>query len=490
MRRESAINFQMVAKIMGWLLIIEPVFMLFPLIASLVYGESRCAEAFGIAIAITAALGFTLACCIHPRRTTIRHRECLLLTSLVWALFSLFGSIPFIVTGVLPSFCDAFFEMMSGFSTTGATVIRDVEAVPAGLLLWRSLSQWLGGMGIIIFTLAVLPMLNHQGGVQLFNSEVTGITHDKLKPRVSETTKRLWLVYVVLTLALLVCLWLGPMNFFDALNHTLTTTSTGGFSTKNDSIAFWDSRYIEYVITVFMFLCGINFALLYRFATGNRKALWTNDIFRWYAAILVITALGIAFKMIVAGHYTAVSTVFAKAIFETISVATSTGLSAIDYEMYGGLVSMIVFTLMFFGASAGSTAGGAKIDRLILLLKNTRNEIYHLLHPNSITIIRINDKVVTRDVCSKSLAFLTLYLLITFVGSVVLSAFDFPVFDAFFTSLSMISNIGFGHGVTGSMGSFADLNGFCKLFCSFEMLVGRLELFTVLVVFTKGFWKL
>lgn len=488
--RGVSLNVAMVAKVVGWLLMIESAFMVFPLIASLVYAERSCAESFLITIAVTLSAGGLMTFGIRPQRTSMRTREGLLLTALVWVVLSLFGCLPFILSGCLPRFVDAYFETMSGFSTTGATMLQDVEHTYHGILLWRSITQWLGGMGIILFTLAVLPMLNHSGGVQLFNAEVTGITHDKLRPRVSQTATSLWMVYIVLTVALFFLLWAGPMNFFDALNHTLTTTSTGGFSTKNASIAYWNSKYVIVVVGFFMFLCGMNFQLLYRFAKGDRMSVWKNDIFRWMAAVILIMGALIGLK-VMQSHSTPGDKVmmFLCGLFQSISAATSTGFESFRHETYGEFVSYLFFLLMIFGASAGSTSGGAKIDRLVLLLKNTSIQIYHLMHPNTVKVIKINGKVVNEEVYSKAVAFLSCYAMLVLVSAVVLTALDMPVFDALFTSLSAVSNIGLGNGVTGIDGSFVSMCDLSKSVLIFDMLAGRLELFTVLILFTRGFWR-
>ncbi|MCI6893338.1 MAG: TrkH family potassium uptake protein [Bacteroidales bacterium] len=488
-KRGVSLNVAMVAKVIGWLLMIESVFMAFPMIASLIYGEMGCVKAFLMTIGITLFSGVLMTFGIHAQRTSMRTREGLLLTASVWVVLSVFGSLPFLFSGTLTSVVDAYFETMSGFSTTGITMIDNVESAPHGILLWRSITQWLGGMGIILFTLAVLPMLNHTGGVQLFNAEVTGITHDKLRPRVSQTATSLWVVYIVLTVVLFFLLWAGPMDFFDALNHTLATTSTGGFSTKNDSIAYWNSTYVIVVVGVFMFLCGMNFQLLYRFAKGDRKAVFKNDTFRWMTAYFLIIGIMVGIKVMLHSEPGERTNAFLSGIFQTISAATSTGFSAFEHETYGGFVIYIFFIVMIFGASAGSTSGGAKIDRLVLLLKNTSIQIYHLMHPNTVKLIRINDKVVSDDVYAKAVAFLSTYAMLVTVSGAILTLFGMPAFDAIFASLSAMSNIGLGCGVTGVDGSFTTLCDVSKSVLIFDMLAGRLELFTVLIIFTRGFWK-
>ncbi|MGN0214821.1 MAG: TrkH family potassium uptake protein [Muribaculaceae bacterium] len=487
--RGVSLNVAIVARVIGWLLMIESAFMALPLITSLIYSEPDCARAFAITIGITLLAGATMTFGIRPKRSSMHTREGLLLTASVWVVFSLFGCLPYMLSGTLPRFVDAYFEIMSGFSTTGASVIRDVESTAKGILLWRSISQWLGGMGIILFTLAVLPMLNHSGGVQLFNAEVTGLTHDKLRPRVSQTATSLWAVYCVLTLVLLGFLWAGPMDFFDALNHTLITTSTGGFSTKNASIGHWNSMYINIVITVFMLLSGLNFYLLYRFAKGDRLAVLKNDVLRWTVGLLSGVGVIVGIDVVMQDAMDNKLMAFVCGFFQTISAATSTGLTAFDYEADGPFVSMMFVVVMVFGASAGSTAGGAKVDRLVLLLKNTSIQIYHLLHPNTVKVIRVNGRVVSDDVYSKCIAFLTCYLLLFCVSAIIFTVSGIPAFDAIFSAVSAVSNIGMGYGFTGFHGSFADMNDLCKVVFSFDMLAGRLELFTILILFTKGFWK-
>ena len=271
-RTRANINLLVVVRMMGWLLMIEAVFMAVPLIVSLIYDETESVKAFLYSTLITAGSGALMTFGIHPRHTEMHRREGLMLTAGVWLIFSLFGMLPFLFDNALSTVTDAFFEAMSGFTTTGASVMTDVESASHGILMWRAIMNWIGGMGIILFTLAVIPMLNHQGGIQLFNAEVTGITHDKLRPRISQTAKSLWLTYVLLTVTLTVLLWLGPMNAFDAICQSFSTVSTGGFSTRNTSIAWWDSTYVEVVITIFMFIGGINVALIYTALTGRIRA--------------------------------------------------------------------------------------------------------------------------------------------------------------------------------------------------------------------------
>lgn len=483
-RGRTNINIPVVLRMMGWLLMIEAFFMIFPVIAGVVFDEPGGTRAFALSAVITAGCGALMTFGIRPRNPEMRKREGILLTAVVWVFFSLFGMLPFLLDGSLSTVTDAFYEAMAGFTTTGSTMITDLGAVSHPVLLWRSIMQWLGGMGIILFTLAVIPMLNHAGGIQLFNAEVTGITHDKLRPRISSTAKSLWTVYMAMTATLCLLLWLGPMNLFDSICHTLTTVSTGGFSTRNESVSWWHSTYVEWVIALFMFLGGVNIALLFRAATGNPKALLRNGTFRWYFWITVAFALACGLSMLFNGKFSG----WLDSLFTVIAAVTSTGFAVVDFEWCGSFEIIMVMILIFFGGCAGSTAGGAKIDRLVFLIKNSKNEFYRVLHPNCITPLRVNSKVMPVPVVMKVIAFLGIYAMLMVIGAVAMTWLGVPAFDALFSSLSMLSNSGLGVGVTGASGSYAALPDAVKWLQAALMLVGRLELFTVLVVFTKGFW--
>lgn len=478
----------MVFNIIGWLLLIEALFLAFPTITAIVYSETQTLIAFSITLVAALISGLGLAYGCRPKTTQIGVRDGLLLTALVWICFSIYGMFPFLITGIIDNVTDAFFEMMSGFTTTGASIFSNIEHLPKSILLWRALSQWVGGMGIILFTLAVLPMLNYKGGIQLFNAETTGITHDKIRPRISQTAKSLWLVYFLLTLILFVLLCFSPMSFFDAICHALTSVSTGGFSTKNVSIAYWGSTYIYVVITIFMFLGGTSFVLIYRTFVEDWRTPFRNDIFKWYLGLVVVASICFVTKVAIIEDSFQLK-IITRSLFQTISIMTSTGLNSLDYENYGGWVVSVVFALMFFGASAGSTSGGAKIDRLVLVVRVLKDEISRTLQPNQVTTIKLNYRPVTSAQISKTMIFILVFLFVLILGAAVLSFFDVPTFDAIFTSLSVLSNIGIGHGITGTGGGYYLLPDVCKWTLAFEMLVGRLEVFTILIIFTKGFWK-
>ncbi len=354
--------------------------------------------------------------------------------------------------------------------------------------MWRSLMQWLGGMGIILFTLAVIPMLNHSGGMQMFNAEVTGITHDKIRPRVSQTAKSLWGLYFLLTAMLIILLWVGPMSLYDAICHAFSTISTGGFSTRDSSLAFYNSDYTTIVVTIFMFLGGTSFALIYKALQGKPMSLIKNDVFRAYVALIAFFFVCFVLSIIHRGQVNDWRDVTIYPLFQIISTITSTGLSVCNFENWGPFILALMFVLMFTGSCAGSTSGGAKIDRMLFLVKNSRNELYRCIHPNTITSVRINHKVVSPDIVSKVIAFLCIYVIVIMVGGIILTATGLPLIDSFFSAFSCVSNTGFGAGVTGYGGSFDIIPASGKWVLSMLMLIGRLELFTVLILFTRGFW--
>ncbi len=486
-KKVQVINVKMLLRVIGWLLMIEAFFMLVPLITCLIYGETDYLG-FLVAFGLTLLAGIGLTFGLHPRYTDMGKREGFLLTALVWVVFSLFGMVPFLLASSPMSVSDAFFEAMSGFTTTGATVMTSIESLSHGLVLWRCLMQWLGGMGIILFTLAVLPMLNHSGGMQMFNAEVTGITHDKIRPRISQTAKGLWGVYFILSALLCLLLWAGPMDFFESLCHAFSSISTGGFSTRDESIGAWSSTYVDVVITIFMFLGGVNFGLIYRAGRGDWRCFWRNDVFKTYVKIILVAYVLFVIAIYRHGAVYSLKALTIDPLFQIVSTLTSTGLTVSNFENWGIFVLALVFVMMFFGACAGSTSGGAKIDRLIYLLKNTRNELYRCVHPNAILSVRVNGKVVPPDTVSKVIAFLCLYVMIIMVGGILLTAVGIPLVDSFFSSFSCISNTGLGAGITGYGESYEVIPDVGKWILSLLMLVGRLEVFTVLILFTPGFW--
>ena len=482
------INIAQLLRIIGLLMIFEAFFLIIPTLTCVYYGEKDWIP-FGGTTILTAVIGILMLSRIRPRTGHMSKRDGFLLTALVWIVFSIFGMLPFLTCSTPLSISDAFFESMSGFTTTGASVLDNVSGMSHGILLWRAMMQWIGGMGIILFTLAVVPMLNHSGGMQMFNAEVTGITHDKIRPRISQTAKSLWTVYLTLTVILVLLLWAGPMDFFDSICHAFGAISTGGFSTESFGIVAYHSDYVKIVLTIFMFIGGVNFALIYKTVSGNTRAIRHNDVLRAYVMTIAIFYVLFAITIISRGQCNSWQDITINPIFQIVSTITSTGYSSVNYEAWGPFVLALMFVLMFTGACAGSTSGGAKIDRMLYLIKNCRNEIYRCIHPNAILSVRINGKVINPDIVSKVIAFLCIYMLLIVAGGLTLSAFDVPLIDSFFSAFSCISNTGLGAGVTGYGSSYEILPDAAKWVLSLLMLIGRLEIFTVLLLFTRVFWR-
>lgn len=482
------INFRMLLRVLGLLLIIESIFMLGPLAACLYYGEADWL-CFALSCGFTLLSGLILIQFIRPSHSQMGKREGFLLTSTVWVVFSVFGMMPFIFCNTPISITDAFFEAMSGFTTTGASVLDSISHMSHGILLWRALMQWIGGMGIILFTLAVIPMLNRSGGMQMFNAEVTGITHDKLRPRISQTAKSLWLIYISLTVLLIMLLWAGPMTGFESICHAFGAISTGGFSTSEDSIEAWHSVYVKVVITVFMFLGGVNFGLMYKAVMGQWKQVRRNDVFRVYLCTVAVMLVLFVLSIIGAGAVRDSDDLWINPLFAIVSTITSTGYSVANFEKWGPFVLSLTFLMMFCGASAGSTSGGAKIDRVLFLVKNCRNEIFRCIYPNTIRPVKINGKVVSPDLVNKVIAFLCIYMILVCAGGTALTAMGLPPVDSFFSAFSCLSNTGLGAGVTGYGSNYSLVPEAGKWLLSLLMLIGRLEIFTVLVLFVPGFWR-
>ncbi len=481
------INWLMLVRISGWLLLVEGLFMAIPMLTSLFYGEEDV-SGFLIAMGITFLVGGIAAFGVTPRRFDMGKREGFLLTGLVWVVFSFFGMIPFLLSSTPLSVPEAYFESMSGFTTTGATVMACITDLSHGLHIWRSLMQWIGGMGIILFTLAVLPMLNSSGGMQMFNAEVTGITHEKLRPRVSSTAKRLWLVYFLLTLLLMGLYMLGPMNPFDSVCHALSTMSTGGFSTFQESISKWDSLYVKVVTSVFMFIGGVNFALIFKASMGDLKSFWNNEVFRVYVGMIIV--LWIAFDISLVNNPLVPDKVESYTIdplFMIISMLSSTGYVLKGVENWGVFIFALMLLMMFVGACAGSTSGGSKIDRSIYLWKNARNELYRCIYPNHIMSVSINGRTISPEITNKVMVFLFLYIMVIIAGGILLCINGISLHDSFFASFSCVSNTGLCNSSLGE--SYAVVPDAGKWVLSLLMLTGRLEIFTILILFTPGFWK-
>ena len=486
--RRRSLNWQMLLKVTGWLLMIEAAFMLVPMGTSLAYGEEDWLI-FAISAAVTAVCGFAMRS-IRATGGHMGRREGFLLTASVWVWFSLFGMIPFIFCNQGFSVPDAFFAAMSGFTTTGASLSGSHAHLSYGINIWHAMMQWIGGMGIILFTLAVIPMLNSAGGMQMFNAEVTGITHDKVRPRISSTAKALWGTYFALTILLFFALWLGPMDIYDSTVYALTCISTGGFVGTSHGLAYFGSDYVYGVITLFMFAGGVNFTLIFRSLTGGVKSFWRNEVFRVYVLVILLMFVLIDLQILhdPDGPLTWQSlTIYP--LFHVVSIITSTGYESGCFVWWTPLVIGLTIIMMFTGACAGSTTGGAKLDRIVFMAKYLRNEIYRCVRPNAVLSVRIDGRVRSPEIVGKVVAFLCLYVIIIFTGGLVLMAMDMPLLDALFSAFSCMSNTGLGADVTGYGSNFSILPDAGKWLLSALMLIGRLEIFTVLIIFTVPFWR-
>lgn len=477
----------MLLRTIGWLLMVLSGFMIFPLITSIIYHDSEIRPIIqSMVITFVSAMALM---CLKPKSRDMGKREAILLTALIWVILSLFGMLPFLICGTHDSISDAFFETMSGFTTTGASVLTTLEKVPHSLLLWRCLLQWIGGLGIILFTLAVVPMLNNKGGMLMFNEEVTGITHDKLRPRVSNTAKSLWLIYICLTIICILLLWASRMNLFEAICHGLSTVSTGGFSTSDMSVRDWNSPYIIIILTIFMFIGGVNFNLIFTTVYGDYKKLIRNDAFKWFCITILLGFIIFTISIIGKGHVHSWQDVTIVPLFQSVSILSSTGLVVPHFPYWGAVPFIVMLIFMAIGGCAGSTSGGAKIDRFIILFRFLKNETYRTMYPSAIKTVKINGKGTSYVIVMKVLAFLCIYFLVIFGGGLVLTMLGVPINEGFFLSLSAISNSGIGADMQNGVSCFSLIPDAAKWILSFIMLTGRLELYTVILLFTRSFWK-
>lgn len=482
------INWRIISKIIGSLLCLEAFFMLWCLLMSFVFEEDDVL-AFMMSSAITFGCGSLFLFFGRTAENALLRRDAYVVVAAIWVVFSVFGMLPFVIHGSLNNLSEAFFETMSGFTTTGVTTIDDVERLPHGILFWRSLMQWIGGLGIVFFTIALLPSLVG-GSVKVFAAEATGPMRSKMHPRLSTTAKWIWSVYLLLTIACGLSFWAAGMEWFDALNYSMTTTATGGFSTHNGSTVFFNSVTIEYLAILFQFLAGINFTLLYmsvfRLKIGS---VVRNSEFKFYAGMIIVATLFIMYMLVTRLHYH-YEPAFRSALFQVVSFATTTGLSNDNAGMWPPVTWVVLGILMFVGACAGSTTGGFKCIRLIMLFKVLRNEFRRILHPSAVIPVKVNGQSIPQERLVSLFAVFLLYMGMFFTVTVVMSVSGIDITNSFTIALSLVSNTGAGLDTNiGPVMSWADLSDSLKWLCSLLMLVGRLEIMAVLVLFTRAFWK-
>ena len=482
------VNIRFILRMLGSLLIIETFFMLLSTLVAFYYkGDDTVYLLASSLFTLLVGLLFVFAGRNADEKKAGKMEGAITVT-LTWIVFSFFGMLPYYVSGAIPSITDAFFETMSGYTTTGASILPDVEALPKGLLFWRSITQWLGGMGMIVLTLAILPLLGG-GATQLFDAESTGVSHDKFLPRATQVAKRLWSLYLGLTIILIFLLWLGPMSCFDAVCHALTTISTGGYSTKQSSIAFFNSAYVDYVISIFMFIGALNFSLIYFLFKGKWKRFFQDEELRAFSYTVLGAVLIVTIGLLLIGWTTDVEESFREALFQVVTLITTTGFASSDYILWGPFFWSLFLLIMLFCGCAGSTCGGMKMIRALILGKSTINEFKKYTHPKAVLAVKINGHAISSEIINKVLAFVVIYIFLILSSSLLFSAFGVGFVESLGAAVSCIANVGPALGTLGPMGTYAELPDFVKWYLSFLMMVGRLEIFTVMALLTPGFWK-
>lgn len=492
------LNLRITVHIMGLLLLCNGGFMLLAALVSGIYQDGVTLD-IAMAAIVTLLVGMMAMFYTRGHRKEVKRKEGYIIVTFGWIVMSLSGVLPYIFSGAIPSVTDAFFETISGYTTTGASVLNDIEVLPEGILFWRSLTHWIGGMGIIVLAIAILPLLGI-GGMQLFAAEAPGPGGDKLHPRITDTAKRLWFIYVGYTVAETILLKLAGMSFFDAMNHALATLSTGGFSTKNTSVAFWNNQpIIQYIIIVFMFLAGTNFVISYFAFTKKIQRVIKDEEFKVYSIFIIGFTL-VAFLIVLLQADVPISdyhpqvwgkteSAFRHSLFQVLAIVTTTGFVTADFTNWTPFLTVFFFGLMFLGGSAGSTSGGIKVMRHLLIIKNGILEFKRTLHPNAVIPVRYNNKTVTEHIVYNIIAFFVLYMLLFIIGALVLGFLGLDFESAVGGAASSLGNVGPALGDLNPVVNFSELPAFGKWWCGFLMLLGRLELFTVLILLTPFFWK-
>ncbi len=474
-------------NIVGMLTIFFGLTMIFPVFAGLYYKDQSVIPLLK-SMGITIIAGFLLHICFRSTKVeAISQREGIAIVAIGWTTIGLFGALPFYLGDVFSTFVDAFFESVSGFTTTGASVLTNIEAVSKGLLFWRSLIQWLGGMGIIVLSIAILPFLG-VGGMQLYKAEVPSPVPDKLKPRIRDTAMILWKVYALMSLVETILLMIGGMDLYDALCHTFTTMPTGGFSTKNASIAHYDSVYFDIVIIFFMLLAGINFSLHYQMLRGKTLAFWRDSECRFFLGIVLLLIIAVSYN-IYGSVYEKIGHALRFGSFQVVSILTTTGYATADYEQWPAMSRLMLLLCMFLGASAGSTGGGMKCIRVMLYFKYCYNELFLLIHPHAVTQIKIGGKPVPEDVMRSILGFLGLYMGLFAFSSVLLAGVGMDFVTSFAAVAATMGNIGPGFGLVGPVDNYAQIPYLGKWLLIWCMLLGRLEIYTVIILLVPEFWR-
>ncbi|MBN7772027.1 TrkH family potassium uptake protein [Clostridium aminobutyricum] len=483
------LNFKLFFRSLGALMMVMGGVMIFPLIVSILYNELETAITFIVTIVSTLLIGLVIYFGITPTRTRLTARDGFLIVSVGWILASVVGAIPFIASGAIPNFFDAFFETSSGLTTTGATILKEIESLPKGILFWRSFTNWIGGMGILVFAVAFLPSLGI-GANLIAASEAPGPTLDKITPKISDTAKRLYQIYLILTFLEVICLLLAGTNLYDALTHTFGSVGTGGFSNYNDSVAHFNSPLIDGIITTFMLLSAINFNLyFYAFKNkGGIKNLFADSEFKFYLWIVAMAILFITLNLFVTGIYKGIGESLRFSSFQVASILTTTGFMSADYDVWPTFSKMVLLILFCVGGCSSSTGGGIKVIRILVMLKLIGRGIAVRLHPNVIISVKINEKKLSIDTVSSIANFIFLYIATVLVGTILICLEGIDIVTSFSAVLTCIGNVGPGFNLVGPVNNFGFFSSPVKFLLSLFMLAGRLELFTFLMLFTRKFW--
>ncbi|MBF8982912.1 TrkH family potassium uptake protein [Lutibacter sp. B2] len=478
-------NYKMIFKVLGYILLIIALGMIPPLLISAINKQTDMIS-FAISILLTVLTGFVFAK-IPITKKKIKAKEGLAIVTLGWIFASLYGALPFYLSGSIPSYVDAFFESVSGFTTTGATIINDIEVLPMGILFWRSFTHWIGGMGILVVAVAILPMMG-TGGFHVFKAESPGPITDKIAPRIKDTAKILYGSYIIITIAEFILLLFGGMSPFESAIHTFGTLGTGGFSTRNASVGAFNNSYITIVISIFMIMSGTNFSLYYDIYKGKWKEVIKNSELKLYLGIIGISVLAITINTNMSLYHNWFES-FKHSLFQVSSIITTTGYTTFDYEQWSTFSKGILFMLMFVGGSAGSTGGSIKVIRILALIKLIKRELTKILHPRAIVSVKFGDQPVSEDTLLNISSFFMLYMVIFIFGSIIISLEGIGFMGATSAVAATLGNIGPGFEFVGPTHTYSDFSIFSKLLLSFFMLLGRLELFTVIALLTPKFWR-
>ncbi|MGG7214723.1 TrkH family potassium uptake protein [Clostridium nigeriense] len=478
-------NYKVILRFIGNVLLYELLLMIIPFSLALYYGDGD-ANAFLFTIILMLPIALVL------RRIKVRDKEMYakegaFTVGLSWIVISIFGALPFVISGAIPSFVDSFFETVSGFTTTGATLLSEIESLPRGILFWRSFTHWIGGMGFLIFILALVPSLG-SNTIYLLKAESPGPNPSKIVPKISETAKILYIIYFILTIVQTILLMLAGLSFYDAIIHALGTAGTGGFSNMNTSVAAFNNPAVEWIITIFMLLFGVNFALYFQILKGSFKNFFNSEELRYYLLMIGVSIVFITIN-ILSLNDGKIGDSIRQSSFQVVSIITTTGYATIDFNLWPTLSKVIILILMMSGAMAGSTSGGIKTTRIVIMLKAIRRGIDKVLHPKRIQSVKMDGKVVDEETISGVFLFLGAYSVMTIIGTIIVSFDGFDLITTSTAVLTSISNIGPGFEMVGPTGNFSGFSPLSKIVLSFCMLAGRLEIYPMLIMFSKSMWK-